>query len=174
MLTFLLTSPVSQCILGKLGLVLHSSEVRLSTFTVKTMAGAHYISGQIDGSWKQVAQLEIHLTALADEHQGFLKIWRSQEENAPLGLPYQLEVTYLEDHSKTFSSLMQLLSEMKIKVNAVNVETTSLSDEEQFITKSLFQIFIPVNLNIQYVREQFYGLCESLSLDGTLELSHFA
>lgn len=170
MLTFILTVPISQNVVGQLGSILHQSEVRLTAFSVKTMGDSHHISGQIDGTWKQAAQLEVLLTQLSEDYQGFLKIWRSESSKKPLGIPYQLDVTFLEDYSKTFSSLMQLFSDLKITVNNVNFATTPLNDDEQYIARTTFNIFLPLSVNIQYVREQFYGLCETLNMDGSLEM----
>lgn len=172
MLTFLLTTPVDQNIIGQLGAILQKSEVRVTAFSVKSMGDTHHISGQLEGGWKQIARLEIKLTELAEDQRRSLRIWRSLTATTPLGIPYQLDVTFLEDYSKTFSLLMQLLCDLNIEIDSVNMSTNSLSDEDQYISRTTFNIFIPLTLNIQHVREQFYGLCETLNMDGSLELSY--
>lgn len=170
MLTFSLIVPISQNVVGQLGSILHRAQVRPKCFSVKSMGDSHHISGQLDGDWKQSAQLEVLLTQLSEKCQGVLNICRSEKPNNSLGLPYQLDVTFLEDHSKTFSSLMQLFFDLKIMVNSVDLSTTPLSDEQQYIVTTCFNVTLPLTVNIQYVREQFYGLCESLNMDGTLEM----
>ena len=171
MLTFSLIVPISQNVVGQLGSILQRSQIRTKSFSVKSMGDSHHISGQLDGNWKQSAQVEILLSQLSDKYQGLLTIERSTSPQAPVGLPYQLEVTFLEDHSKTFSSLMQLFSELRIIINSVDLSTTPLGDQTQHITITRFSVLLPLTVNIQYVREQFYGLCETLNMDGSIEMS---
>ena len=171
MLTFSLIVPISQNVVGQLGSILQRSQIRTKSFSVKSMGDSHHISGQLDGNWKQSAQVDILLSQLSDKYQGLLTIERSTSPKAPVGLPNQLEVTFLEDYSKTFSSLMQLFSELRIIINSVDLSTTPLGDQTQHITITRFSVLLPLTVNIQYVREQFYGLCETLNMDGSIEMS---
>lgn len=170
MLTFVLFTSTSANVVGPLGSILRQSEVRINDFTVKTLGQSHHISAQVEGSWKDLSTLEVLLSELSVEYQGDLKIWRDTTSQKTVGIPYQLDVTFLEDYSKTFSSLMQLFSGYEIHVNSVNFVSTPLFDGKQFIARTTFQILLPLSMNIQHLREEFYGLCESLNIDGSLDL----
>lgn len=129
-------------------------------------------NGSVEGTWDVIAKTEIALTTLGSQFGWNIEMWRPhhQARDLPLGIPYILEASFLEDRCQTLSYLTTLFSEMDIFIEKMTYTLSWLDAQEHGIARVHCELRLPLALNIQSLRERFYGLCDVLNVDGSLEL----
>jgi glycine cleavage system regulatory protein len=156
--------------MSTVGQLLSRVEVPLNELTVRAYDDCYQIWGSVHGKWDALARLEVHLQRLSTKNGWTVHSWRPHRKDKPIGLPYVLEATFLEDDSKTMSSLLGLFGELNIFIDGIDYQLTPLDNQAHSISRVQFKLKLPLNVNVQFVREKFYGLCDDLNIDGSLEL----
>jgi glycine cleavage system regulatory protein len=171
-LAFIVASTRQDQLIAQLTELFSQNQLTCSALQMSTQNRHIVCNGSVEGSWDQIAKTEIHLTALAEEQNWTLEMWRPgpHSKDLPLGIPYILEASFLEDRSQTIAYLMTLFVEMDIFVEKITYVIHWLDVQEHGIAKIHCELRLPLSLNIQSLRERFYGLCDVLNVDGSLEL----
>jgi len=171
-LAFIVASDRQDQLIAQLTELFSEQHLTCSALQMSTQNRHVLCNGSVEGSWDQIVKTEIALTHLAEEHRWTLEMWRpgAHTKNLPLGIPYVLEASFLEDRSQTIAYLMTLFVEMDIFVEKITYTLQWLDEQEHGIARIHCELRLPLALNIQSLRERFYGLCDVLNVDGSLEL----
>jgi glycine cleavage system regulatory protein len=171
-LAFIVASTRQDLLMAQLTELFSDQQVICSALQMSTQNRRIICTGSVEGTWDLLAKTEIALTQLAEEHNWNLEIWRpgQHSKDIPLGIPYLLEASFLEDRSQTIAYLTSLFVEMDIFVEKITYSLNWLDAQEHGIARIHCDLRLPLTLNIQSLRERFYGLCDVLNVDGSLEL----
>ena len=169
-LAFSISSKSHDKVMATLGQLLSQVGATLKDLTVRAYDDSYQIWGSIDARWDALAKFEVQLQRLSLKQNWHIQSWRPHRQDKPVGLPYVLEATFLEDNSKTMSSLLGLFGELNIFIDGIDYQLTPLDNQRHSISRVAFKLRLPLTINVQTVRERFYGLCDDLNIDGSLEL----
>lgn len=169
-LAFSISSKTHHKVMLALGQLLSHVQASLKDLTVRAHDDGYQVWGAIEGRWAALAKLEVQLQRLSLKQEWTIQSWRPHRKDKPIGLPYMLEATFLEDDSKTMSSLLALFADLNIFIDGVDYQLTPLDNQKHSIARVQFKLKLPLTVNVQFVREKFYGLCDDLNIDGSLEL----
>lgn len=153
----------------ELGQLFEKTECSIHQFHIHSLGDSLNACGLASGGWKNIALLEVLLNEFSEKNQWDFKVWRPKEPMNQVGIPYSLEAIFLEDKGVTIVQLFEMLSLQDIAICSYCYEVTTL-DTEHLLAKVQISFKLPFNGYIQALRERFYNLCDSLNIDGSIEL----
>ena len=157
-LAFLISSKSHDKVMRSLGQLLSSTRVQLYDLTVRAFNDSYQISGVVSAPWNNLAKFEVKLQLASQTQDWTVQSWRPHRTDKPIGLPYSLEATFIEDDSKTISELLAMFAEMKIFVDSIDYQITPLDNQKHNIARVQLKLRLPLTVNVQFLREKFYGL----------------
>lgn len=121
----------------------------------------------IEGNWSAIAKVETAINNLARSLSIEVIYKRTQKEKETgQRLPYTVQIFCLDE-----PELLYEVSEFFAtqEVHIVNSKTFSYTRDHTLIFELEMSVYIPAEVNIADVREQFLLFCDELNLDGVLE-----
>lgn len=174
-LSFILSAKISDFRLSDLTELLCDYELACSQVHVATEERYVICHATVQGSWDKIARAEIALNLYCQENNCSIEIWRPAQKSEIDGMPYLLEASFVEDSGQTLSYLTYLFQDLGISLQKMQYVVEWLDPNlcSKGIARIQCRLVLPFHLNIHAVRERFYSLCESLNVDGSLELHQY-
>ncbi len=174
-LSFILSAKAADFRLPALTELLCDYELSCSQLHISTEDRYIICHATVQGSWDKIARAEIALNLYAQDHAFSLELWRPTQQSHIEGMPYVLEASFVEDSGQTLSYLSYLFQDLGISLQKMQyvVEWLDPTVCSKGIARIQCRLVLPFHLNIHTVRERFYSLCESLNVDGSLELHQY-
>lgn len=124
---------------------------------------------QAGGSWDALARLETALNSLADHQELSLSFTRTfPDEPVSAGLPYIAYVNALQQPD-TLAHLCQFFHERGIPISTIVYDSQPAPQSDTRLTQATLQVELPVDTQINWLREQFLEFADILNLDAMLE-----
>lgn len=123
----------------------------------------------ISGSWDSIAKLETNLSHLDQKKGVRITIVRSQQpENELILLPYSVEIITALSTASILTELSMFFAQQGITVDEMTMDSYP-SRTNIMLSYILMRVYIPAELEISELREQFILLCDELNVDASLE-----
>lgn len=121
------------------------------------------------GTWHSLAKLETSLQRLAQKQAWLLQTKRSVNTKAPLkAIPYYVQVITLDRVGILFE-LSQFFNSKNIPIDELQCDTFLAPKTSTLMAHIHFNIYVPINMNMTTLRENFMLYSEEQNLDVVME-----
>lgn len=123
----------------------------------------------IEGNWNQIAKLEAALEIL--KHKLDIRIHKIRPEkssNSTEYLPYSIETISIDRHD-IIGCISQFLVARSITIEEIIGSRYQAAYLQSDVFSTRFVIFIPPELRILSLREEFLDFCDQMNIDAILE-----
>lgn len=139
-------------------------ELRLSHLAQTT---ASYLL--VDGNWNHIAKLETLLDSLQKRLEIHIHTLRPGSKSIDAeGIPYSLETVSL-DRNYVIESITTFLFEHEISVEEINASSYQAPYMQTPLFSTKFILFIPPEVRLLALREEFLDFCDHLNIDAIIE-----
>lgn len=123
----------------------------------------------ISGTWDSIAKLETNLAPIGKKKGITMQVVRSQPTDNELALlPYSVEIITPLSTSGILAELGAFFAHQGVSIEEITVETYP-SRCNILLSYVLMHVYIPADLELSELREQFIILCDDLNIDAALE-----
>lgn len=123
----------------------------------------------IDGDWNQIAKLESSLDALQKRLEITINTLRPEQLSVSNeGIPYTLETISL-NRDDIIENITHFLLDRNIDIEEINASCYQASYVHNPIFSTKFILFIPPEVQLLALREEFLDFCDNLNIDAIIE-----
>lgn len=123
----------------------------------------------VDGNWNHIAKVESLLDALQKHIEINIQTLRPeplpQKQNA---IPYSLETVSIDRHN-VIEDIVNFFYEREICIDEINGSSYRAPYVETSIFSSKFILFVPSQIRLLLLREEFLDFCDTLNIDAIIE-----
>lgn len=139
-------------------------ELRMSQLAQST---ASYLL--VDGNWNHIAKLETLLESLQKRLEIHIHTLRPGSKYIEFeGIPYSLETLSL-DRNNVIENIITFLFEHEISVEEINASSYQAPYMQTPVFSTKFILFIPPEVRLLVLREEFLDFCDQLNIDAIIE-----
>jgi len=126
---------------------------------------------QVSGRWHQLAKLESQLEHQAEALQEGHLFWQRQDqgEGRSAYLPYVMQAQTLVQNT-LIEVLVQFFTQKQIKLQELTIERCLQTRTLIPMQQVCMRVYLPLDVNLPELRENFLILCEQYNFDAIFEL----